>query len=341
MGKYSLDVNKIKQSVIKDEEKRKPASSGNSTDNRFWKFTFDKDTKVGQAIVRFLPDPNDVPFKVYYSHWFNWTAGGTSGIYTKNCPTSIGKDCPVCLKNRELFKSVHKRDNDLSRQRKRKFHAVSNILVIKDPACPENEGKVFLWDHGTQIHDKYKKAMFGVAKGEGQEDLLGEEEEVFLPCDWYDGADFVVRSGMKPNTDWMTYDDSRFKKQAPLFPELSDDERDECIADLIKQLHPLDEWDKDNKYPDFESIQKELAPILGISVVSSSSDDDDIEDDDFADDADDIDDVVDPELDDSDDFVGEEPPAEKPKKKSSNEPVDNDEYIKSILAKGKQKKKRA
>ncbi len=106
MGKYSLDYSKIKQNVIEDEAKRKPANSGNANDGRFWKLTFDRETKVGQAIVRFLPDPSNVPFKIYYSHWFNWTAGGTSGIYTKNCPTSIGKDCPVCLKNRELFKSV-------------------------------------------------------------------------------------------------------------------------------------------------------------------------------------------------------------------------------------------
>jgi len=335
MGKYSLKYSEIKQNVIEDEDKRR-GGGGATSDGRFWKFTFDKETKVGSAIIRFLPDPNGTPYKVYYSHWFNWAAGGTSGIYTRNCPTSIGLKCPVCDKNRALYKSVHKRDNKLSSDRKRKFHAVSNILVLKDPGCPENEGKVFLWDYGVQIYEKYKKAMFGGAAEEAAAQL-GEEEITFFPCEWYDktedgepgGADFIVLSNIKPNTDWMSYVDSRFKDVAHIFPELTVKQRDTQIGNLITQLHDLSEWDKENKYPDFEDIRKELAPILGALPVDDSDDEtgDEAGDDTGDDSADDA----------GDDSPREASPRAEPKDEPSGETKNDEEFIQNILNKSNKK----
>ena len=53
--------------------------------------------------------------------------------------------------NTRLWNSGDQAKKDLVSQRyKRKKSYVSNILVIDDPANPENNGKVFLYRYGHQ-----------------------------------------------------------------------------------------------------------------------------------------------------------------------------------------------
>ena len=112
----------------------------------------------GVAVIRFLPAPKneDVPFVRVFSHGFK---GPTGSWYIENSRTTIGESDPVSDLNTKLWNSGIESDKDLARDQKRKLHFISNILVVKDPSNPENEGKIFLYKYGKKIFDKLNDLM--------------------------------------------------------------------------------------------------------------------------------------------------------------------------------------
>lgn len=240
-------------------------------DNRFWKLKTDAE-KTGSAVIRFLPDKDNVPYVQYFSHWFRYEGGSGEKVYADKCPTTIGGDCVVCSKNRELWNSSFDVDKDVARTRKRKTNFVANIYVIKDPAQPENEGKVFLYNFGTQVSNLYNEAMMG---GEDA-DELDDGTASFIPCipaktideDGNDqcGADFILRATKKKGSDWQTYEKSKFKSQSEF---LGGDEAK--IDEIIEKTHSLAEWKDAKNYPDQTKVANELAPILGTPKVQVTS----------------------------------------------------------------------
>ena len=59
---------------------------------------------------------------------------------------------------------------------------ISNIMVVKDPANPQNEGGVFLYKFGKKIFDKLMSAM--------QPEF---EDELFVPLKYAAGRGTVVQ----------------------------------------------------------------------------------------------------------------------------------------------------
>lgn len=265
-GKYKFDWNKTKKDLKKEAEK----SSNSYEDKRFWKLTRD-DNQKGSAIIRFLPDKQGTPYRKYFTHFFWYDSGSGQKVYSAPCRTSLGVDypCPVCDKNRELWRSAYEVDKDVARNRKRSAHFVSNILVIKDPVKPENEGKVFLFDYGSQIHDKFALKLFGPEEDDG----LEEKIVTYAPCCFDEGADFIFRSTLKKDTKtkknakgYPTYEFSKFKDQTKLFDHLdNEDERDVAIEKIMSKTHSLIEWTKEETYPTEASTKSKLACILGVS----------------------------------------------------------------------------
>ena len=138
MGNFSDFKKKSKNSIASLSEKLEKLSSKESyKDERIWKPGIDK-AGNGYAVVRFLPEiqGEDTPFVAVYSHTFK----GKGGWLYENCPTTIGEKCPICAANTELWNSGVEDDKNIARQRKRKLTYISNILVIEDPANPENKG---------------------------------------------------------------------------------------------------------------------------------------------------------------------------------------------------------
>jgi hypothetical protein len=137
--KKQSKLGSLTDKLVKEVEKMNTGSGG--VDERFWKPTMGKGD-VGSAIIRFLPAPEgeDLPWVKMYTHAFQ----GPGGWLIDNCATTLGQKCAVCVSNSELWNSGNDRDKDTVRQRKRKLSYYANIYVVKDPAQPENEGKVFL-----------------------------------------------------------------------------------------------------------------------------------------------------------------------------------------------------
>jgi hypothetical protein len=130
-------------SLMKEVEKiANPQSESRGADDRYWSPEVDK-AGNGYAVIRFLPTPQgeDLPWVRVWNHGFQGPGGKW---YIENSLTTLGKADPVSEYNTELWNSGSEANKEIARKQKRKLSYITNILVIKDPAHPENEGKVFL-----------------------------------------------------------------------------------------------------------------------------------------------------------------------------------------------------
>lgn len=225
-------------------------------DERLWYPAVDK-AGNGAALIRFLPAPEgeDIPFVRMFTHSFQ---GPTGSWYIENCLSTIGKDDPVSEYNTKLWNSGIESDKDTARKQKRKLSFYSNIYVIKDPANPENEGKVFLFKFGKKIWDKLTRAA-NPPKEEDDEDLMDENEtkEPFDPFDLWEGANFRIK--IRNVAGYRNYDESKFLKPSPLF----DDEKK--MEEVWKQGHSLQEFIKPEKFKPYAELKAKLNRVLGLN----------------------------------------------------------------------------
>ena len=227
-------------------------------DENFWKPTIDK-AGNGSAIIRFLPAPDgeDVPFVRYWDHGFQ---GPSGKWYIEKSRTSIGEKDPVAEYNSKLWRES---DNDESPQRKqarkqkRREHFVSNILVVKDPGNPENNGKVFLYSYGKKIFNKANELMNPVDDGI-------EEVKPINPYDMWTGADFYLR--IRQVEGYRNYDKSSFGESKPI----SDD--DDELERIWKQEYPLKSFIDPANYKSFEELEKRLNEVLELNAPTRRDD---------------------------------------------------------------------
>ena len=131
---------------------------------------------------------------------------------------------------------------------------VSNILVVKNPANPDDEGKVFLYQYGQKIYDKMKQLMFP-----SDEDMLDPDFKSFIPFDLEEGADFLLK--VKKQGDFPNYDDSKFSGQKPLGDEKK-------IDSVMSKTYELNEFMAPEKFPANEETIKTLGSVLGIAAIA-------------------------------------------------------------------------
>lgn len=112
-------------------------------DPRFWQMTPDKEGN-GSAIIRWLPPVggDELPYVRVYSFGFK---GPTGKWYINESPATIGLPDPVSEKNSADWATKDPVIQDEVRKRKRRTQFIANIVVIKDPANPDNNGKTFLF----------------------------------------------------------------------------------------------------------------------------------------------------------------------------------------------------
>ena len=216
-------------------------------DDRFWKPTRDK-AGNGYAVIRFLPakEGEDLPWVRYWDHGFK---GPTGLWYIENSLTSIGQDDPVSEMNSVLWNSGRDEDKAIARERKRRLHYVSNVLVVSDPANPENEGKVFLYKFGKKIFDKIMDVM---------QPQFADEDPV-NPYDFWEGADFKIK--IRKVEGWVNYDKSEFASQAPLHE--GDEER---LEEVYNKLYSLSDFTDPKNYKSYDELKAKLNKVLGVDA---------------------------------------------------------------------------
>ncbi len=223
--------------------------SNKNVDDRFWKPEVDTSGN-GYAVIRFLPAPEGetVPWAKVYSHAFQ----GPGGWYIENSLTTLGDKDPVGEVNRRLWNSGSDVDKDTARKQKRKLSYYSNIVVVKDPKHPENEGKVFLYKYGKKIHDKILAAM--------QPEF--QDETPVNVFDLWEGANFKLK--IKKVAGFWNYDSSEFDSVAALS---SDDSELETIW---KSEHSLEAFTARDQFKSYEDLEKRLNLVLGAAPRPSA-----------------------------------------------------------------------
>jgi len=195
-------------------------------------------------VIRFLPEPEgeDVPFVRIWDHGFQ----GPGGWYIENSLTTLGQKDPVSEYNSMLWNSGIESNKDIVRKQKRRLSFISNIYVVKDPAHPENEGKVFLYKYGKKIFDKLNETM----------NPQFEDESPMNPFDLWGGADFKLK--IRNVEGYRNYDKSEFDESAPL---LDDDEK---LEGIWKSEYSLKEFVDPSNFKTYEELQAKLNRVLGL-----------------------------------------------------------------------------
>ena len=246
--KKQSSLGALTQKLVKEVEKMNNA--GASGDDRYWKLECDK-AQNGYAVIRFLPAPDgeDMPFVKMYSHAFQ----AKGGWYIENSLTTLGQKDPVSEYNSELWNNGTDAGKEQARKQKRKLTYIANIMVIKDPANPQNEGGVFLYKFGKKIFDKIMSAM--------QPEF--EDEEAINPFDFWEGASFKLKA--KNVAGYRNYDSSEFGKVEAL---LGGD--DDALEALWGKQNSLAELVAADQFKDYEVLKKRLNQVLGLAGTPSA-----------------------------------------------------------------------
>ena len=225
------------------------SSSTNGRDERIWNIQTDK-AGNGMAIIRFLPAPpnEDMPFVRMWSHGFQ----GTGGWYIENSLSTIGKPDPVGEMNTKLWNSGVDSDKEIVRKQKRQLSYYSNIYVVKDPANPANEGKVFLFKYGKKIFDKINDMM----------NPQFEDEKPVNPFDLWSGADFKLK--VRQVEGYRNYDKSEFASPAPLLDD------DDALERIWQTEYSLQEIVDPKNFKSYDELKARLNRVLGLEDTSSA-----------------------------------------------------------------------
>jgi len=220
-------------------------------DERFWKPTQDK-AGNGYAVVRFLPakEGEDLPWVRYWDHGFK---GQTGLWYIENSLTTINQPDPVSEMNTLLWNSGREEDKATARERKRRLHYVSNILVVSDSANPAAEGRTFLYRYGKRIFDKIMDAM---------QPAFSDETPV-NPFDFWEGADFRIK--IRKVDGWTNYDASEFSPVSSLA-----DGDDAALEEIYSKIYSLSEFTSPENYKSYNELKAKLNRVLGVDAGVSA-----------------------------------------------------------------------
>ncbi len=243
-------LKKNRQSVfanLSNEFNKLNTTTASQDDDRFWKPEVDK-AGNGYAVIRFLPAPNgeDVPFARVWDHGFQ----GPGGWYIEKSLTTIGQKDPVSEYNTQLWNSGIEQNKEQVRKQKRRLSYYSNIYVVKDPAHPENEGKVFLFKYGKKIFEKLKDAM----------EPKYEDEKPVNPFDLWEGANFKLK--IRNVEGYRNYDKSEFESPAPLL------DNDEELEKVWKREYALAEFVDPKNFKSYDELKSKFDRVIGLTSGS-------------------------------------------------------------------------
>ena len=229
-------------------EKTQSNNSNSYEDERIWKCERDKSGN-GYAVIRFLPpsEGETTPWVRIFSHGFQ----GQGGWYIENSLTTFSEKDPVSEFNTSLWNNGTEAGKEQARKQKRRLNYYSNILVLEDPANPQNDGKVKLFKYGKKIFDKINDLMNPEFK----------DETPVNPFDLWGGSNFKIKIRMVDG--FVNYDKSEFDSPSPL----GDDSELETIWNSQHSLQEL--LDRDN-FKSYEELKTKLDRVLGLGNAGVS-----------------------------------------------------------------------
>lgn len=216
-------------------------------DNRFYKLKRDENGN-GAAIIRFLPDPNLKMLQQIWKINVNNQKGNDRRWVSELSPQNINQPDPFHKAWADLWQQGKKEE---ARKFARQTRYYANILVIKDPATPENEGKVFLLDMSQSLKQMLENAMF---PSDADRSLGAEPKALFNPLQ---GHNFKLVSA-KESTGFLGYSKSSVVDQVTsVF-----DSKEEAVTFIKENCYPLDDFLKPEAYKSYEELQEKLNYVM-------------------------------------------------------------------------------
>jgi len=237
--------------LIEETNKLQSNNQGKSgADTRFWQPEVDK-AGNGYAVIRFLPASKgeDIPWVRLFSHGFQ----GPGGWYIENSLTTLNEQDPVGEYNTTLWNRGDEAGKEQARKQKRRLGYIANIYMVKDPAHPENEGKVFLYKFGKKIFDKINESMAPEF----------EDESPVNPFDMWEGANFKMK--IRNVEGYRNYDKSEFDSASVL------SEDDDVLEKVWSSEYSLQEFVDRKNFKSYAELQARLNRVLGATAVSSTA----------------------------------------------------------------------
>lgn len=216
-------------------------------DDRFYKLKRDENGN-GAAIIRFLPDPNMKLMQQIFRINVNNQKGAERRWVSELSPQNINQPDPFHKAWADLWQAGKKEE---ARMFARQTRFYTNILVIKDPANPANEGKVFLLDLSQSLKLMLENAMF---PSEADRALGAEPKALFNPLQ---GHNFKLVSS-KAATGFITYEKSSVVDAVTsVF-----DSKEEAVTFIKENCYPLDDFLKPEAYKSYEELQEKLNYVM-------------------------------------------------------------------------------
>lgn len=254
--KANRESNKEKVTELLNKQQAQETQGYDNDDKRFWKPTMDKVKEVGGAVIRFLPEGNEdnvLSYVKYYEHSFKNPENGKWYIERSlSSLPELGQDS-IALLNKRLWSSSSDKDHPhkkIASRQKRNTKYTANVLIVNDPANPDNNGKVFLYKFGPAIYDKIKEAQFPK-----EDAITGTKAPELDPFDIIDGANFEIR--IKNTDNGWSYIDSKFATPTPLAKS------DAVFNAILNQLYNLTEFIDVKNYKTNSALDKRLIEVLG------------------------------------------------------------------------------
>jgi hypothetical protein len=236
--KYDLEMLRSKVNAL-------AATKTVAKDSEGYYQPFTDEKGIGSAILRFLPplDDEDFPFVRVYNHAFQ---GPSSKWFIDLCPTTLEQPCPVCEANSLLWNGP---DKSVASLRKRKMYYISNVLVVRDPKQPENEGKVFLFKYGSKIMGKLNDAITPPFP----------DADPIDPFDAEEGANFRLRILSKGG--FPDYDRSSFDAPSPIGDE-------DVIATVLGQRRSLSAIIDPSQFKTYDELKRKFDQIVSVAKTA-------------------------------------------------------------------------
>lgn len=263
MDIQSFDFNQLTQGENVFGEQK----SASAVDDRFYKLKRDENGN-GAAIIRFLPDPNLKLMQQIFRINVNNRKDGQVRWVSELSPQNINQPDPFHKKWAELWNAGKK---DESRLFARQTRFYTNIYVVKDPATPENEGKVFLFDMSQSLKAIIEGHMFPT---DADKALGVEPKQLFNPLQ---GNNFKLVS-RKGSNGFINYDSSSVVSETTsIFAS-----KEEAIEFIKTKCYALDEFLKPEAYKTYEELEEKLRyvtfqndetskPVTSTEVVDASA----------------------------------------------------------------------
>jgi hypothetical protein len=248
--------------LTQELEKLNKGSQKYQDDDRFWSCERDS-AGNGYAVIRFLPahKSEELPFVRVWEHAFK---GPTGVWYIEKSLTTLNKPDPVTEYNNKLWNTGRDEDKKTAQKYKRQLKFIANVLIVKDPKHPENEGKVKLFKFGKKIFDKINQLMFPEFEDEAERN----------PFDFWEGANFKLK--IRQVEGYPNFDKSEFEESS----EVADSDAE--IEKIWNSVYPLQEFLDEKNFKSYDELKARHAKALGIipdrsEPVSSDSDNDESE----------------------------------------------------------------